>query len=165
MPLRLLQVEEEASPLWDRLMQLYLHDLSETMGLEPNSDGLFSRSGFDEDDTLSRFVILLRNKPAGLVTLKSCAGPSPVVKRTMNDFFILRCYRRLGIGEEVARMIFDQHPGTWQVTIEADNEAGRSFLRKILRRYTYRQCRELNTSDGQGLIFEFSSPPPDAIVL
>lgn len=164
MPLRLLHVDEETRPVWDRLFQLYLHDMSENTGQEPGLDGAFPTRPYDDNESSSRLIVLLRNKPAGLVSLRSCAGTADLLKRQLDDFFILRCYRRLGIGEEVARMVFDSHPGNWQAGVNLSNESGRLFLRQVVRRYTYRQCRELNTSDGEGVVFEFTSPPPDAIV-
>ncbi len=46
----------------------------------------------------------------------------------MDEFFVMRKYRRKGVGEIVAREVFDRLPGTWEVGQIAPNEVARKFL-------------------------------------
>jgi predicted acetyltransferase len=54
----------------------------------------------------------------------------------MNEFFVLRKYRRQGGGEQVARLLVDQFPGRWEVAELAENTVAQAFWRQVIRRYT-----------------------------
>src|SRR5678816_2947179 len=111
MPLRLIEAEEEHRPVIDRLVQLYLHDVSEFSGIEPAGDGMFALdcpAEFWIEETKRPILIMLRDKPAGFALVNGHVDKKGNDHWRVDDFFILRCYRRLGIGEEVARMVFDR---------------------------------------------------------
>ena len=55
------------------------------------------------------------------------------------EFFILRRYRRQGIGERAARMLFDHFPGRWTVYTFPQNIAARAFWHGVIGRYTHGQ--------------------------
>jgi predicted acetyltransferase len=60
----------------------------------------------------------------------------------MVDFFIMKKYRRQGIGQFVAHYLFDLFPGEWQVSEIARNLPAQAFWRKIIGRYTDGQFSE-----------------------
>ena len=45
----------------------------------------------------------------------------------MADFFILRRYRRYGVGTEAARQIWSRYPGPWEVRVMEANKAAHEF--------------------------------------
>jgi predicted acetyltransferase len=69
----------------------------------------------------------------------------------MVDFFILKKYRRQGIGQYVAYSLFDQFPGEWQVSEIAHNLPAQAFWRKIISRYRNGDFREELTEHGDVL--------------
>jgi predicted acetyltransferase len=76
----------------------------------------------------------------------------------IQEFFILRRYRRMGLGRTAANLVIQRHPGTWEVTETPSNGGAIAFWRAILRTY---QCRELSFDDpkwGQRPLQRFSSP-------
>jgi predicted acetyltransferase len=77
------------------------------------------------------------------------------------EFFIMRKYRRQGVGEHVGRYIFDQFPGAWQVGQMIENSAAITFWRKVISRYTHDNFQEhnLNNDNWIGPIQSFTSPP------
>ena len=55
------------------------------------------------------------------------------------EFFILKKYRRTGIGKGVAKQIFDLHKGDWEVYQRENNLPARSFWIKVIDEYTQGQ--------------------------
>lgn len=149
MPLRLIPADGHHAETLERLHQLYLHDLAEFEAVEPNESGLFCRP---LEPGLTTFLVVLRDRPAGFV----CLGAEREAT-VLSHLFIVRSYRRLGIGEEIARRVFDNQPGPWKVSVGVENEPAAKFLRKVLLRYTLRRYRELGTSAGDKRVFEFNS--------
>lgn len=62
----------------------------------------------------------------------------------MGEFFILRKYRRQGVGYHVAKYIFDLFPGKWEVRQLAENTDAQTFWRKVINRYTNSQFYEIS---------------------
>jgi predicted acetyltransferase len=50
----------------------------------------------------------------------------------MAEFFVMRKYRRAGVGTEAARAIFERFPGPWQVRQEDANVDAISFWRSAI---------------------------------
>ncbi|MEC4818405.1 MAG: hypothetical protein SAK29_34810 [Scytonema sp. PMC 1069.18] len=62
----------------------------------------------------------------------------------MAEFFILRKYRRQGIGYRVASFIFDLFPSKWEVRQLGLNADAQTFWRKVINRYTNNQFYEIS---------------------
>jgi predicted acetyltransferase len=95
---------------------------------------------------------------AGFVLVRDIESFKGGPIHTVSEFFVLHSFRRLGIGEEIARMVFDQFPGAWQVAVLEENKVARSFWKTVVWRYTGGRMHEFRTSDFRGPIYEFSSP-------
>ena len=54
----------------------------------------------------------------------------------MGQFFVMRRYRRCGVGTLGARFIFDQQRGRWEVGQMPLNVPARTFWRKTIDAYT-----------------------------
>ncbi|HSH79923.1 MAG TPA: hypothetical protein VLA19_15460 [Herpetosiphonaceae bacterium] len=52
------------------------------------------------------------------------------------EFFVLRKWRRLGIGRRVAFDLFERFPGGWEIAEERLNAAAQAFWRSIVGEYT-----------------------------
>jgi predicted acetyltransferase len=52
------------------------------------------------------------------------------------EFFVLRAYRRSGIGREAATALWDSVPGHWVVRVSEANRAGLRFWSDVIRSYT-----------------------------
>ena len=157
MPLRLIDATGAQELVFSQLQQLYMHDISEFTGIEPADSGRYETEGVFCLDGIENHLIYLRGKPAGFLSYR-CIAEGPLLPTyTLDHFFILRSYRKLGIGEEVSRILFDQVHGRWEVPVEITNEPAISFLRQVLRRYTLRNYRELSSPSGNSRIFEFQS--------
>jgi predicted acetyltransferase len=63
------------------------------------------------------------------------------------EFFIIRKYRRQGIGKAVAFYIFDQFRGKWEVREVEANAPAQHFWRKLIAEYTAGHYLETNLNN------------------
>ena len=112
-----------------RLIEFYDYDFSEILGWDVNEHGTFGYRYFDQYWTdPDRYPLFIRvdGRLAGFALV--CAGEP----NDMAEFFVMRKYRRAGIGTEAARAIFEQFPGLWQVRQEEANVGAISFWRRAI---------------------------------
>lgn len=123
-------------PVLGNLLELYQHDFTEFDDRDIGNDGRFGYDYLDRywtEDGRTRLLVRVGGKLAGFALLKR-GGHMAGDPRAMyvSEFFIMRKYRRRGVGAEVARRIFDRHPGTWEVAEMAANLPAQAFWRKII---------------------------------
>ncbi len=80
-------------------------------------------------------MVKIREKIAGFAFIKKIEKEG-VVYTSVAEFFILKKYRKLGIGKRVARMIFDRFPGEWYVDVIQSNELASLFWERVINDYT-----------------------------
>lgn len=142
-------------------MQLYLHDVSEFTNQEPDACGVYHYSYLDnyfEEPEREAFFIRIRGKIGGFAMVRDVTGYGNRTVHTVAEFYIIKCYRRLGIGEEIARTLFDRQPGTWQVPVLDENAPAVRFWKQTTWRYAGGNVRLLRSASWDGPIFEFESP-------
>lgn len=72
----------------------------------------------------------------------------------MAEFFVMYPYRRSGIGQYIAKYIFDKYPGNWEIGRHPKNIASVRFWDNVIKDYTNGQyeviysCPEHQYSDG-----------------
>ena len=129
------------APLIENLLQLYLHDLSEAFPIDLGPDGRFAYDTLPLYwiETARRFAFLIRYRAtvAGfiLVTRGSPASDDPDVF-DVAEFFVLRRYRRSGVGRRAAILIWDRFPGRWIVRVSEGNRGAVPFWRNVIAEYT-----------------------------
>jgi predicted acetyltransferase len=152
-------------PILRHLMELYQYDFSEFDNADLSPMGLFDYPYLDHywvEPERTPFLVRVDGNLAGFV-LVARYNYLTGLKDTwvMAEFFILRKYRRKGIGEHVARFIFEQFPGAWQVGQICENPTASTFWRNVINRYTQGDFleRDLNNENWHGPIQTFISPP------
>jgi predicted acetyltransferase len=53
----------------------------------------------------------------------------------MSEFFVRKAHRRLGIGRDAAKLIFDRFAGDWEIVEYQRNPGSVSFWRGVLTSY------------------------------
>ena len=146
------------------LLELYQYDFSEFDGADLNPFGLYDYPYLDHywtEPERSPFLVRVDGNLAGFV-LVARYNYLTGLKDTwvMAEFFIMRKYRNQGLGEHVARYIFDQFPGTWQVGQIFENPTATAFWRKVIGRYSQGNFQEhgLNNENWHGPVQTFTSP-------
>lgn len=137
------------------LLQLCLYDLCDC-GDEPAWDvtagGRFpyhrDLNQFWTDPTRHAFIARIDGNPAGFALVTEFSEPD---RRTaFTEFFVIRKYRRQGVGEQFAAFIFDQFPGLWEVKQRERNVGATAFWRRMIGRITSGQYTEGMWSNERG---------------
>lgn len=137
------------APLLGNLIELYTHDLSAVFPhIELGPDGRF---GYPKlplywSEPERRFAFLLRSagRIAGfaLVTRGSPAVDDPDVL-DIAEFFVLRRYRRSGVGRQAAFLLWRRLPGRWTVRVSEGNIGALAFWRGVIAGFTEGPMAEL----------------------
>jgi predicted acetyltransferase len=153
-------------PLLRQLSEFYMYDLSEyDAELEINAHGTFDFSidRYWQDINRAPYLVQVDGKAAGFVLVKRGAylSADPTMM-DMSDFFILRRFRRQGVGTYAAETIFNMFPGKWEVRQFAENTAAQSFWRKVISRYTNGHFQEfaLDNEQWKGAVQYFENAAP-----
>jgi predicted acetyltransferase len=116
-------------PVVRHLLELYLHDFSVFTDDDVDDDGRF---GYDHLDSYwaepGRVPFLFRvdGRLAGFALVRTGAP------HDMAEFFVMRKYRRGGIGRTAARQLFARFPGEWQVRQMRANVDATAFWRRAI---------------------------------
>jgi predicted acetyltransferase len=130
------------------LLQLYLHDMSEFAPGTVDADGLFHYKFFDAYWTESErypFFIRVDDSPAGFALIRRDQDG----RADVSEFFVMRGYRRRGVGSMAAKRLFDLFPGDWQVRQESANTGAQRFWREAISQYTGGDFEDLVLDDGR----------------
>jgi predicted acetyltransferase/predicted kinase len=157
----------DEKPIFANLLNLYLHDLSAYTGAGPDADGRFRYHYLDAywppegqaegrvpylihaEGELSGFVLKTRHS-----RLRDDASANSVA-----EFFVVRTWRRAGVGRRAACALFDLIPGRWEVAQLRHNTAARAFWRSVISDYTDGRFVEHQLADERwdGTVQEFVS--------
>lgn len=134
-------VTERDRTLLANLLELYLHDMSEIFEIHVGPDGRFGYEYLPAywSQPESRFAFLLRvaGEVAGfaLVTRGSPATDDPDAL-DLSEFFVLRSFRRSGVGRHAAPLLWDRLPGPWVVRVSEKNHWALPFWESTVGDYT-----------------------------
>ncbi len=146
----------EEKPILRNLLELCHHDYSEFNGEDVGEQGLYGYKWLDHywtEPERHPFIVRVSGKLAGFALVRAIDGATYSVA----EFFVLRKYRRQGIGGKMAHRIFDLFPGKWRVAQEEGNLPAQAFWRKVISRYTDGKFRQVQDDDWKGPVLEFSA--------
>lgn len=146
------------------MLELYQYELSDIWDQQLDENGTF---GYDlsshvEGRRFFAHVALVDGHYAGFALV----APAAVTQQDgcwMEQFFILKRYRRSGVGWELARHVFGSHPGAWEVGQMPANRPAQAFWRKVIAGLTAGNFSEIEVTEGwwQGTVQRFDYPPAD----
>jgi predicted acetyltransferase len=119
----------EHKAVLEQLLELYQHDFSEFDDHDIGADGFYRYRYLDNYWTeAERQPLLFRvdGKWAGFALVRAGAP------HDMAEFFVMRKYRRSGVGTALAREVFARFPGEWQVRQMTSNPAATTFWRRAI---------------------------------
>jgi len=153
--------------LLSNLLELYIHDLSEVFPeLELGADGRF---GYPQlplywSEQQRRFAFLVRcdGRVAGFVlaTRGSPATEDPDVL-DIAEFFVIRRYRRSGVGRRAACLLWRDLPGQWTVRVSEGNQGALHFWAGVIAEFTNGTATESRRPGHPNAwrVFSFESAP------
>ena len=119
--------------------------------LDVGDDGRFRVPPIDDywsDPRRHPFLLRVDGTLAGFALVQErsrLSGDESVAD--MAEFFVLRRFRRRGVGERAAAWLFDRFPRVWEVRQKLENRAATAFWRRAIGRYSGGNFEELVLDD------------------
>jgi predicted acetyltransferase len=127
-------------PIIARLLQLYMHDFSEfARAGDPNGDvyedGAFRYRHLDsywEEAGREPLSFRAEGKIAGFAFVSGWSASGLATDYSIAEFFVLRKYRRAGVGKRAAIEIISSRPGIWEIPVAQANRPALAFWRSVV---------------------------------
>ncbi|MDP2637472.1 MAG: GNAT family N-acetyltransferase [Candidatus Levybacteria bacterium] len=136
MEIKLVRVKPQEKDTLSILLKAYKVELNEMQHAGDKDQGEYKYlDSYWREKNRFPFFIFSDNILAGFVLINDYSYISKKAK-TIAEFFVLKSYRKKGIGEEAARKIFDLFPGEWEIGELITNKSAQLFWRKVIGNYT-----------------------------
>ena len=153
----------EQEPILANLLELYAHDFSEFQELELGPDGRFGYKYlplyWTEPDRRP-FLVKIDGKLAGFVLVMRKPGllsTEPVWD--MAEFFVVRGYRRRGIGTGVAQEVWRRFSGQWEVRVMESNPSAQQFWQRAISTFAGQAMQSVRGEKWRVFCFESRRAP------
>lgn len=150
--LELIPASQNQQAVLANMLELYKHDFSEFFPIELGDNGRFGYKNLPlywSDANRQPFLAKVEGKLAGLVLVKR--GSEVSANKgiwDMAEFFILRGYRRRGVGSELAARVWRCCPGLWEVRVMANNLPAFQFWNSAIAKYTGQPADSISVEKG-----------------
>jgi predicted acetyltransferase len=158
-----LPAAREHEPVLANMLELYAYDFSEVCDLQLWPDGRYHYPALPlywQEKTRFPFLVKAGGHLAGfvLVSSGSLISGDPQVW-DMAEFFVMRRYRRQGIGAAVAQEIWRRFPGPWDVRVLESNQPAQAFWQATLHAFAGSPAAPVSVEQGgkQRRVFSFVS--------
>ena len=146
-----------------RMLELYQHDLSDVwdQDLDIHGEYGYSLDEFWLSVGSRAYIVLVQSRYAGFALVV----PRPKLpggQHWLDHHFIIKKYRKRGIGQAAAAALFDSLPGVWEVGQMHKNTAAQAFWRRAINAYANGNFVEtkITTDAGTSVVQQFTSRSP-----
>ncbi len=139
----------EQKPVLARLLQMYLYEFTQYEPWTISDTGEYAYRYLDAYwapwPGEERYPLLIRTEGelAGFAMVRAVNGSN-----VMAEFFVLRKFRRRGIGSVAAKAVFRRFPGSWIVHEHPKNLPAQEFWPKVIASLTPRDFLQEVSADG-----------------
>jgi len=158
------RVEYEEKLILRNLLELYNYDFSEFDPEDVNKYGLYEYKYLDHywtEEGRHPFFIRVNANLAGFALVRELGlNEANQTIYSMAEFFVMKKYRNLKVGDYVAQELFNMFSGFWKVAQIEANKPAQMFWRKTIERYTNNNYKETREDDWEGPIQTFSTVSP-----
>ena len=164
MNVQIVPVERDQKSVLRQMLELYLYDFSEYDGAELDEHGWYGYDRLDHywtEEGRHPFFLRVDGKLAGFVLVSghSFALEDPDAK-SISEFFVMRKYRRHGVGRAAATLVFDRFRGKWEVDQHGGNRPSYRYWETVIDAYTGGQYTKQPLANehltGQAITFDNS---------
>ena len=146
------------------MFQLYIHDFSEFWFDQPEgeveADGRYALpdnlNAYWDDEDRAALLLKVGDHLAGFALLNGHAHSGKPVDWNMGEFFILRKYRRSGVGTAAAQAVFAAFPGRWETAVARRNVTAQAFWKRLAKGHGDMEGLNLSTPEWNGPIYRFT---------
>jgi predicted acetyltransferase len=145
------RIGPESDILLRNLFEHYCHDMSEWFDVDTLADGSYS---YDTASVWASehevYLATAGSSIAGFAVIGSAADwLGDIGAWDVDEFFVLRKFRRRGVGKQMAALVWNGHPGEWLVRVLEANAPAVLFWRTAVGSYK----EERRVIDGRSWIF------------
>ena len=142
------------------MLELYQHDLSDIWDQDLDSHGEFGYAldRYWDTEGFHPFIAMAEGKYAGFALVNQSVRVG-IEGHWMDQFFVLKKYRRHGVGKVLAESAFAALPGRWEVGQMPQNHTAKAFWRRVIGEYTVGKFKEydVRAAAWQGVVQVFES--------
>lgn len=155
---KLIPVTIDEKNVLENLLTLFLHDLSEYADdLKINKEGKFEYNGLElyfKFEDLRPFFIYFNNEIAGFVFLNSGKFAPKDIDFSVHELFILKGYRKRGIGSIAVCKILNSYKGKYKIGQLINNKNAINFWTNFYKAQgiEYKETKEL--FDGLDVVYQ-----------
>ena len=153
----------DQQPILANLLELYSHDFSEFVEVKLGADGRFGYPRLHlywHEVHRHPFLIRADGELAGLVLVQqgSQITGAPEIW-DVAEFFILRTYRRHGVGLQAAHSVWQRFTGDWEIRVTARNTGAHDFWQRAISTFTGQPTQSVlkQTASKSQYLFSFKS--------
>lgn len=156
-----------------QLLELYTYDFTEYIPFHLNEDGTFGYPNLDQYWTRKEchpFFIRAGHHLAGFAMVSDYCPVRGEGYRSIEEFFVMKSYRRQGVGLEAAKAVIAAFPGSkWEIGQHGKNTVSQKFWETVVNEVTGGSFEKKNYVDrGEeciALLFQTERPAPANIEL
>src|SRR5262249_31377947 len=155
--------KKEEEQILANLLELYAYDLSELFDLKIGADGRFGYEPLHlywHDSKHFPFLIRVNGDLAGFVLLQKGSQITGAIDTwDVAEFFVLRPYRKRGVGVAVAQTVWKIFPGRWEVRVLEKNLAAQSFWQNAISKFlgSHSEPALMEVAGKKWYVFAFDS--------
>jgi len=137
----IIQVElipSEKKDILQNLLEKYYYEFSQYELTDVDDNGLYSSKNLDTYLTEKKgfsYFIKVNNKLAGFILIDK--NKEIQKEYSINEFFVMYKYKKLGVGTYAIKQIFNKYKGKWYITYAQINKPANKFWNKVVKEYTY----------------------------
>jgi predicted acetyltransferase len=126
------------------LFEHYLHDMSEWFEIDTKADGSYSCDAASIwKDGYEAYLAQVGDSVTGFALVGSAAEwLGDIGGHDVHEFFVLRRFRRSGIGQRMATLLWNERPGQWLVRVLEANAPAVPFWRETIASYSRGSYKE-----------------------
>lgn len=144
------------------MLEIFLYDMSEfddaDDGLELNEAGLYGYNYLDyywTEDGRYPYIITVDGRLSGFSLVRTI-DKTPLTFE-IAEFFIMRKYRKHGLGKILINKMFTLHIGRWIINTPIRNIVAQNFWRNVISNNAIGKIEESIIEDGRRIQWEFSN--------
>ena len=141
---RISQEDPRSARVLGNLFEHYLHDMAEWFDFDTREDGAYSypvETCWEDGNAV--FFAYAGAIPVGFALVSSAEmWTGDKHGHDLKEFFVVRRYRRSGVGTALARHVWEAHTGSWLVRVYQDNRPALPFWRAAIAAYAGGQWDE-----------------------